>query len=79
VERHPRDLRGRVKLARAVVSSTSGLAETLASDWTKAARFYARLAITETQFREGVPPGDCVNPNCFEGLDREPWSTVCPW
>ena len=40
--RRLRDLRGRVKRARAVVKSTPGLEETLASDWRKAARFYGR-------------------------------------
>jgi hypothetical protein len=44
-----------VKLARAVVSRTPGLSETLAADWQKAARFYARFEITEAQFRHGVP------------------------
>jgi hypothetical protein len=49
-----RDLRARVKAARALVSGTPGLAETLASDTINAANFYARFAITETQFRHGV-------------------------
>lgn len=54
-ERRLRDLRGRVKAARAVVTSTPGLAETLASDWRMAARFYARFGVTEVMFRRGVP------------------------
>jgi hypothetical protein len=37
-ERRLRELRARVKLARAVVANTPGLAETLARDWGKAAR-----------------------------------------
>jgi hypothetical protein len=37
------------------VATTPGLAETLARDGRKAARFYARFGITEGQFREGVP------------------------
>jgi hypothetical protein len=53
-ERRIRDLRGRVKRARAAVASTPGLAEILASDWRKAARFYARIGITESQFRLGA-------------------------
>ena len=53
-ERRLRDLRGRVKVARAVVSKTPGLAEILARDWRKAAGFYARFGITEKTFREGV-------------------------
>jgi hypothetical protein len=48
--RRLRDLRARVKAARAVVSATHGLAETLASDWRKAAAFYARFGITERVF-----------------------------
>ncbi len=36
------------------MSTTPGLAETLASDWQKAARLYARFEITETQFRHGA-------------------------
>ena len=58
VERHLRDLRGRVKRAHAVVATTPRLAETLVGDWRKAARFYARFDITESLFRHGVPPGD---------------------
>ncbi len=49
-----RDLRGRVKAARAVVSTSPGLAEILSADWQKAARFYTLFAITESQFRHGV-------------------------
>ena len=54
-ERRLRDLRGRVKRARAVVASTPGLAEVLAGDWQKAARFYTKIGITEALFRGGVP------------------------
>ena len=50
-----RDLRARVKHARAVVVTTPGLATTLATDSQKAASFYARFGITETQLRHGVP------------------------
>jgi hypothetical protein len=55
-----RDLRARVKAARAVVSRTPGLSEILARDWQRAALFYARFQITEAQFRLGVreTPGD---------------------
>ena len=53
-ERHLRDLRGRVKSARAVVAGTPGLTEALAKDWRKAARFYARFGITEEMFRQEV-------------------------
>jgi len=53
--RRLRELCVRVKTARAVVATTSGLAETLASDWQQAAQFYARFGITEARFRLGVP------------------------
>ena len=52
--RRLRDLRGRVKAARAVVANTPGLAETLQGDWRKAAMFYARRGISESQFRGSV-------------------------
>jgi len=53
--RQLRDLRARVKAARAVVAAHPGMAEILARDWHKAACFYARFGITEGQFRGGVP------------------------
>jgi hypothetical protein len=54
-ERRLREVRARVKAARAVVATTPGLAETLASDWKRAARFYVRCGVTESIFRYGVP------------------------
>jgi hypothetical protein len=56
--RQLRDLRARVKAARALVATTPGMAETLARDWRKAAWFYARYGITEGQFRHRVPVAD---------------------
>ena len=56
-ERRTRDLRERVKVARAVVSRTVGLVETLASDWKKAAKFYARFGVSEAMVRHGVADG----------------------
>jgi len=56
-----RDLRGRVKPARAAISSTPGAEEVLRRDWVKAARFYAKFGITEAQFRHGVPSLDCLS------------------
>ena len=53
--RRLRDLRGRVKVARAVVATTPGLAKTLLTDWKRAAGFYARFGITKEIFRQGVP------------------------
>ncbi|NNN17439.1 MAG: hypothetical protein HKL79_03655 [Thermoplasmata archaeon] len=54
-ERRLRELRGRVKAARALIASIPGLTETLARDWRKAAMFYARLGVTEAMVRHGVP------------------------
>ena len=53
------EFRARVKAARAVVATTRGLAELLARDWRKAARFYARFGITEGMFRRGSPGRRC--------------------
>jgi hypothetical protein len=50
-----RDVRARVKTARALVATTPGMAETLARDWRKAAWFYARFGNTGGQFHLGVP------------------------
>ena len=50
-----RELRGRVKRARALVATTPGLAEILKSDWKRGAMFYARYGITEAQLRHGTP------------------------
>jgi hypothetical protein len=60
-ERRLRDLRGRVKAARAAISSTQGAAEILRRDWVKAARFYAKFGITETMVQHGVPSDDREN------------------
>jgi hypothetical protein len=49
-----RELRVRVKRARAVVATTPGLTEILQRDWRKAARFYASFGITEAMFQGGV-------------------------
>lgn len=54
-ERTLREMRARVKAARAVVATTPGLAETIQCDWRKAARFYAQFGISEASFRFGVP------------------------
>jgi len=63
--RRLRDLRARVKAARAVVSTTPGLAETIAADWQKAARLFAQFGISESQFQQGVretPRDESDNP-----------------
>jgi len=49
------ELRARVKAARAVVTATPGLVETLARDWRKAARFYARFRVSDELLRKGAP------------------------
>ncbi len=67
-----RELRARVKAARAVTATTPGLAETLARDWRKAAQFYARFGITERMFRHGVPG---VPVDDLDDLPRQPKST----
>jgi hypothetical protein len=73
-ERRLRDLRARVKAARAVVSTTPGLAETIVADWQKAARFYWRWGITEAMFRHGVPSQDSLTDGSrlVEGQDTQP-------
>ena len=60
-ERRLRDLRGRVKAARAGISGTPGAEEILRRDWVKAAHFYAAFGITEREFRSGVPPEEGMN------------------
>ena len=54
-ERRLRDLRWRVKAARAAISTTPGAEELLRQDWVKAAHFYACFGITEVLFRHGMP------------------------
>ncbi len=57
-ERRLRDLRGRVKRARAVIARTPRLAETLRSDWQRAVEFSARYGVREEHVRHGVPSLD---------------------
>jgi hypothetical protein len=70
-ERRLRDLRGRIKAARAAISANPGTGETLRQDLVKAACFYARFGITERLFRYGVSaeaphqPGDFNCELCF--------------
>ncbi len=60
-ERRLRDVRGRVKAARAAISAPPGAEEILRRDWKKAARFYAKHGITEQQFRQGIPSCTAVS------------------
>jgi hypothetical protein len=77
-ERRLRDLRERVELARSMVSRTPGLAETLTTDWQKAARFYARFAISEALFRDGVPAGVRVDRKSAAEFGWESWQSTRP-
>jgi hypothetical protein len=72
VERRLRDLRARVKLARAAVSRTPGLREVLAVDWKRSANFYARFGVTEETLRNGVPAGDAAGDSGTDGI----WSPM---
>jgi hypothetical protein len=53
-ERRLHEMRARMKVARALASTTPGLAETLVANRQKVARFYARFGITEAMFRNNV-------------------------
>jgi hypothetical protein len=64
VELSLREMRARVKAARAIVVATPGPAETRERDWQKAARFYAKLRISETMFPEGVASVDFLRGQC---------------
>ncbi len=76
-ERRLRDLRGRVKAARAIVSNTPGLAEILARDWRKAARFFARLGIAEGMLRHGVAVKPAESPE-LEAEGPPPHRSIQP-
>jgi hypothetical protein len=52
--RRLRDLRGRVKAARAALASHPEAQEALRGDWKREAAFLARWGITQVQFRHGV-------------------------
>jgi hypothetical protein len=54
-ERRLRDLRGRVKAARAAIGGYPGSWEVLRADWRREAAFYTRFGISQAQFRNGVP------------------------
>lgn len=51
-----------------MIAGMPGLSELLASDWRKAARFYARLRVTEELVRHGVPVTDLPGENLAERL-----------
>lgn len=49
-----RDLRGRVKAARAALSDHPDAKEALRADWHREAAFYERFGISQAEFRQGV-------------------------
>jgi hypothetical protein len=53
--------RAGVKAAPVLIATTPGLADTLARNWQKAARFYARFRITETMLRAGVRQAEALD------------------
>ncbi|MGA3023025.1 MAG: hypothetical protein ABSE66_09570 [Thermoplasmata archaeon] len=63
-ERRLRELRGRVKAARATISAAPGAEHVLRRDWVKAAHLYARFGITEEVLRRGVPAVPVDDPDC---------------
>ncbi|MCI4317346.1 MAG: hypothetical protein L3J96_02305, partial [Thermoplasmata archaeon] len=69
VGRRLRDLRGRVKAARAALAGTPGAAEAMRADWRREAGFLARFGITQSQFRNGVP---AVGPSISDSRARTP-------
>jgi hypothetical protein len=71
-ERRLRDLRGRVKAARAALSAVPGGSEILRADWRREAAFYARFGITQAQFRHGVT--DVGVELEAEGASRDPYA-----
>jgi hypothetical protein len=54
-ERRLRDLRDRVKAARAALSSAPAAREAMLADWRGETAYYARFGVTQAQFRLGVP------------------------
>ena len=58
VERHLRDLRSRVKAARAKIAADPSIRQTLATCPEKARAFYAIHGVTEAQVKRGVPEVD---------------------
>ncbi len=60
-------MRARVKAARAATAATPGAHDVLQRDWIRAARFYAKFGIAETQFRTGVLDGICSGTSNSDG------------
>jgi hypothetical protein len=53
-ERALRDLRDRVKAARAAISTTPRAEQAMRADWLREGAFYAQFGITKAQLRDGV-------------------------
>ena len=60
-ERWPRELRGWVKRAKAVIARTERLGDLLTSGRGRAIPFYARFGLTEGQVRHGAAATDPVD------------------
>jgi len=74
-ERNLHDLRGRVKAARAAISTTPGAEEALRQSWVKAACFFVSFGISEDQFRRGVPDDSIVGEASSEKAElKSLWS-----
>jgi hypothetical protein len=68
-ERRLRDLRGRVKAARAALAAAPGAAEAMGADWRKEAAFLACLGISQAQFRNGVATAESGTLDAFFGFE----------
>jgi hypothetical protein len=70
-ERRLRDLRGRVKAARAAISATPGAEAGLRRDRTRATQFYAKFGVSEATFLHGATR-DVTRPDDFPPMRSEP-------
>jgi hypothetical protein len=78
-ERHLRDLRGRVKAARAALSAHPGAQEALRADWRQEAAFLARFGITQAQLHFGVPSAVASAPEDLRETPRSPCDGLGEW
>ena len=69
-ERHLRDLRGRVKAARAALAAHPAAEERLRADQRAEAAFLARFGVTREQLRQGVPSTTAPEPADLRELLR---------
>ena len=68
-ERRLRDLRGRVKAARAALAGSPGATEAMHANWRKEAGLLARFDITQGQFRQGVVAVNAENSDLSVPID----------